>query len=156
MPISWIAAFARLYWFMMAISRWPILIAQFALACATHSPRTPQVTGSANPASAGGACPARDDQQPLLPPGAMVIEGRGMATTINPGMNVHELHYRVEAMPARDVEEFYRNCLGPESASDTFTESVHGQGAGALATRTYEIQREAGVTVVRVRCEGCY
>lgn len=79
-----------------------------------------------------------------------------MATTMNPGMNVAEQHYRVEAMPARDVEEFYRSCLGPASASGTFTESVDGQGAGALATRTYDIRREAGVTLVRVRCERCY
>lgn len=135
----------------MLSPRWPTLLTLLALACVAHPTTESQTTGSANRAGTGGACPRRDDQRPLLPPGAVRIEGRGMATTINPGMNVDEQHYRVEAMSPRDVEGFYRNCLGP-----AFTESVRGQGAGALATRSYAVQREAGVTVVRVRCERCY
>lgn len=102
-------------------------------------------------------CPARDGLTQLLPPGATPIAGRGMATTINPGMNTSEEHYRIETMSAREAKDFYRRCLRPsDDMSSTFAEPVQGGDAGPGATRSYEVRSEAGATVVRVRCTRCY
>jgi hypothetical protein len=79
-----------------------------------------------------------------------------MATTMGPGTNSDEQFYRVESMSPREIEAFYRRCLGPADTSGAFTESFTGQGAAASATRTYAVQREPGVSVVRVRCDRCY
>jgi hypothetical protein len=80
-----------------------------------------------------------------------------MATTVNPGMNTSEEHYRVEGMSARETTEFYRRCLRQrDDAPSTFDEPVQGGDAGPGANRSYEVQREADTTVVRVRCTRCY
>jgi hypothetical protein len=80
-----------------------------------------------------------------------------MATTVNPGMNSSEEHYRIEGMSVREASDFYRRCLPrTDDASSTFEESVRGGDAGPGASRSYTVSREDGTTVVGVRCSRCY
>ena len=109
------------------------------------------------PADEPTRCPARDAVSPLLPPGATQIPGRGMATTVDPGMNTSEEHYRIEGMSVREASAFYRRCLpASDEGSPTFEESVRGGEAGPGARRSYAVRREHATTVVAVRCSRCY
>lgn len=129
-----------------------ILVLTLVAACTKPVPAEPAPTEPPTE-----RCPTRNGVSPLLPPGATQIPGRGMATTINPGMNTSEEHYRIEGMSVREASAFYRRCLPrSDDASSTFEESVQGGDAGLGATRSYAVSREDGTTIVRVRCSRCY
>jgi hypothetical protein len=133
-----------------------ILVITLVVACTKPVPAEPT---PAEPTPAEPTlCPVRDGvSSPLLPPGATPLAGRGMATTINPGMNSSEEHYRIEGMSVREASDFYRRCLPrSDDASSTFEEPVQGGDAGPGANRSYVVGRDEGVTVVRVRCSRCY